>query len=78
MKITGDYVDAVSEIYEQTPKAVFAALAVSALTTGGDYVDEAVVRLVHEWRILHDQGIVQQSPPPHDSEACPVCSEVPR
>lgn len=59
-----EYARAVDErLYEQTPKAVFAAVAVSALTTGGDYLNEANGRLLEEWWILYDNGIVPQKPP---------------
>lgn len=51
------------DLYEACPKAVFAAMAVSSLTLGGDYLDEARSRLLKEWMVLYQQGIVKQSPP---------------
>ena len=62
IKITNGYADCLGELYAKTPKAVFAAVAVSTLTMGGDYLDEAKERLLNEWRILHENGIVPQKP----------------
>ena len=50
------------DLYETCPKAVFAAIAVSALTGGGDYLDEARSRILAEWTCLHQNGIVSQAP----------------
>jgi hypothetical protein len=62
--------------FDRIPKSVFAAIAVSALTQGGDYLEKATVRVCDEWRVLHDNGIVPQKPPkaaptegPGDGEA---------
>lgn len=57
------YADELGAMFDQTPKAVFAALAVSFGTQGGDFLPEAIKRLVDEWQILHDNGIVPQKPP---------------
>jgi hypothetical protein len=63
MKTTNEYVMAVGEtLYRDTSKAVFAAIAVSALTQGGDAIDEVRERLVEEWWVLFDNGIVPQRP----------------
>jgi hypothetical protein len=63
-KLLNGYATALDrKLYEETPKAVFAALAVSALTLGGDYIDEANQRVMDEWWTLHDNGIVPQKPP---------------
>lgn len=61
-KVTNEYAKAVADIYADTPKAVFAAIAVSLATCGGDHIDEAVNNILIEWRILHDNGIVPQPP----------------
>jgi hypothetical protein len=49
-------------VYASIPKAVFAAIAVSALTCGGDHLETAQERVLEEWRILHENGIVSQKP----------------
>lgn len=49
-------------LYGDAPKAVLAAIAVSALTCGGDLLAEAKERLLREWWILFDNGIVPQKP----------------
>lgn len=51
------------DLYENIPKAVLAAIAVSALTLGGDYLEEARSRVAKEWLILFQNGIVPQKPP---------------
>jgi hypothetical protein len=59
------------DTYEQTPKAVWAAIAVSALTTGGDFIEHADRRVRREWWVLYRNGIVPQKPPfadPGDEE----------
>lgn len=62
-KLTNDYARAVpSELYRDLPKAVWAALAVSALTNGGDWLERAEALVVEEWWILHENGIVPQKP----------------
>ena len=50
-------------LYEDTPKAVWAAIAISALTCGGDHMSIARQRIVTEWDILHTTGIVPQAVP---------------
>lgn len=57
------YAAALGSIFEDAPKAVLAAIAVSALTVGGDYLDDATSRLVTEWHALHLSGIVPQAVP---------------
>ena len=52
-----------SRLYTDCPKAVFAAIAVSSLTQGGDFLEEATARLAEEWWILYENGIVPQKPP---------------
>lgn len=62
-KLTNEYAGELGKLYAQTPKAVFAAIAVSALTTGGDWLDEAQPRILKEWYALYRAGIVPQKPP---------------
>lgn len=64
-KLRNQYVGALTmpHLYEDCPKAVWAAIAVSALTTGGDYLDQASANVLREWWTLHDNGIVPQRPP---------------
>lgn len=50
--------------YATTPKAVLAAIAISALTNGGAYLDDAALLVAREWGLLHDNGIVRQRPSP--------------
>ena len=50
-------------LYDRIPKAVLAAIAVSFATQGGDFLDEAEKRVLEEWTILHQNGIVPQKPP---------------
>ena len=49
-------------LYRECPKAVLAAIAVSRLTTGGDFLDEAQERLLEEWNVLAANGIVRTPP----------------
>lgn len=62
-KLSNEYALAVGgELYEEIPKAVWAAIAVSALTYGGDQLEDAAPRVAREWKALHDAGIVPQRP----------------
>ena len=62
-KLGNEYALAVGgELYEQIPKAVWAAIAVSALTCGGDQLEDAAPRVAREWDALHAAGIVPQRP----------------
>lgn len=58
-----DYAAELGDMLDKAPKSVIAAVAVSMLTQGGDYIDEARARFLEEWRILHQNGIVPQKPP---------------
>lgn len=63
-KKLNQYVEAIPrEVFEDTPKAVWAALAISFATCGGDRLDEAAYSLIQEWMILKENGIVPQSVP---------------
>jgi hypothetical protein len=53
-------------LYDATPKAVFAAIAVSPAINGGVTVevnDTEDAYVLREWALLHQQGIVPQAPP---------------
>lgn len=55
------------EVFERTPKTVFAAIAfsLSNITSGGDTMDdwsEARKRFFEEWEALYNNGIVSQKP----------------
>lgn len=60
MKINNVYALELGKMFAECPKAVLAAIAVSALTSGGDYLDEAKQRLANEWLVLHQNGVVQK------------------
>jgi hypothetical protein len=63
MKIGNEYADAIDKtFYENIPKAVLAALAVSYASAGGDQLADVTDRLLKEWDVLHANGIVPQSP----------------
>ncbi len=58
-----EYVDALGlAFFESCPKTVLAAIAVSALTIGGDLLDDAPALVAEEWAALHAAGIVPQPP----------------
>ena len=57
-----EYADALGDLFDLTPKAVLAAVAVSALTHGGEHLSVARQRVLDEWRTLHANGIVPQRP----------------
>lgn len=48
--------------YEETPKAVYAAIAVSLATRSGIELSEAERMIKEEWEALYDAGIVPQKP----------------
>lgn len=66
IKVENYYSQSLGKLYSQTPKAVFAAIAVSALTIAGDRLDEANPRIIREWWSLYRAGIVPQRPPAPD------------
>lgn len=51
------------DVFEAAPKAVWAALAISFGTTGGDHIDNARKLILDEWQVLIDNGIVEQKIP---------------
>ena len=69
MKLRNQYLASIpAEMYERTPKAVFAAIAVSyALRCGDGDLDDLSPEVVgpallEEWRILYENQIVPQRP----------------
>lgn len=62
-KKSNEYAKAVAAIYEEIPKAVFAAIAVSVLTSGGDHIEDANRLVLAEWDALNRAGIVPQKVP---------------
>ena len=59
------------KLFEVCPKAVFAALAVSYASRGGDFLDNVENKVLKEWWILYRNQIVPQKPPipePGDGE----------
>jgi hypothetical protein len=63
-KKMNNYAEAISpELYEKTPKAVFAAIAASfALLLNDEDFDGLDEKLLNEWRTLNQNGIVPQKP----------------
>ena len=58
-----EYLGAVT-IYSSTPKAVWAAIAISYASAGGDNLSSVVEeRILQEWTALWYSGIVPQKPP---------------
>ena len=70
MKTMNEYASS-CENYDQTSKAVFAALAYSLAVRLTGIADEenhagALDILRDEWRTLHEQGIIPQRPPSNE------------
>jgi hypothetical protein len=62
MKKLNNYALAI-EGYDKIPKAVFAAIAFSYATCGGDHWEYGTNNILDEWEMLHANGIVPQKPP---------------
>ena len=63
-KLDNEYTKTLPDgVYADIPKAVWAAIAISLATCGGDTLDDAARAVVHEWAILHTNGIVPQQVP---------------
>jgi hypothetical protein len=60
--LSNEYADSLGDLFDDCPKSVLAAIAVSALTCGGDFLDESAKRLADEWLVLYQQGVVSQRP----------------
>jgi hypothetical protein len=61
-KTSNEYAQSLGDVFDKTPKAVFAAIAASFATCGGDYLNEAQMRIINEWWTLYENGIVPQKP----------------
>jgi len=61
-KTHNDYAAELGPLFEDMPKAVIAAIAVSMASGGGSDMDAARAQIADEWRILHLNGIVPQKP----------------
>ena len=62
MKTANEYSETLGRLFTQCPKHVIAAIAVSSLTTGGDFLEKSPGRFLMEWWTLYDAGIVPQKP----------------
>ncbi|MCC7017796.1 MAG: hypothetical protein IT564_11405 [Rhodospirillales bacterium] len=67
LKATNEYSNVFQSFYEKTPKSVFAAIAVSLMSTGGELLrddpEKALANIIEEWETLHTCGIIPQKPP---------------
>lgn len=63
VKLGNEYAAELGKLYNDAPKAVLAAIAVSFGTCGGDRLDEARAVVLKEWQALYLAGIVPQKPP---------------
>lgn len=70
MKLTNEYANLFdAKVYEDTPKSVFAAIAMSfALRLNEDNFERAMSEIITEWQILNMTGLVPQSVPPYMSK----------
>jgi hypothetical protein len=63
---SNEYADMLHPLYDNIPKTVMAAIAVSfAIQLKGEEDFEYFIkkRIMEEWEILHQNGIVPQKPP---------------
>jgi hypothetical protein len=60
--LSNEYQQALGALFGEMPKAVLAAVAVSAFSNGGDDLAGAAGRIAAEWDVLHANGIVPQKP----------------
>jgi hypothetical protein len=64
VKLSNEYARDLGRLYEDTPKAVWAALAYSfAMRLNEDSHDAVPIALCAEWAALHRAGIVPQRAP---------------
>jgi len=70
MKRHNEYLPVLGKLYDDTPKAVFAAIALSLsfIDIEGRGWEQAVTRLKAEWLALYNNGIVPQRPPRMNKE----------
>ena len=58
-----EYVRKIPRLFNECPKTVLAAIAVSYASSGGDHLEIAERNLCYEWVTLFENGIVPQRPP---------------
>ena len=65
VKLSNEYILQYGKLYASTPKAVFAAVALSLafIDVEEQGFDLACARVMNEWRALYENGIVPQKPP---------------
>lgn len=63
--IHNPYQQSLGRIFDETPKAVLAAIACSAYEQLGTPADEIPARIAAEWVALHFNGIVENKPTRH-------------
>lgn len=61
--LSNEYSAVLGSALDDIPKTVLAAIAVSALTSGGDCLENALSLVIGEWDILFANGIVPQKVP---------------
>ena len=60
---SNEYVESLPPgMFDSIPKAVWAAIAISRLSCGGDRLEDAPAEIQQEWQALFDNGIVKQKP----------------
>jgi hypothetical protein len=65
-KTSNEYVRILDHrMYETTPKAVFAAIAISyaTLISGDENLGRSQQAIINEWQALYNAGIIPQKPP---------------
>lgn len=67
-KIVSEYARAFGENYRRIPKAVFAAIAFSFASRGGDDFEHGAEAAINEWWVLYENNIVRQKPPIQKTE----------
>ena len=60
--LSNEYAALLGALFDEMPKAVIAALAVSFISSGGDHLDKVALQCAAEWDTLYRQGIVPQKP----------------
>ena len=60
--IHNPYQQSLGKVFDETPKAVLAAIACSAYEQLGIPADEIPARIAAEWVALHFNGIVENNP----------------
>lgn len=61
LKTGNEYAEALGRLYADTPKSVLAAIVVSWAMC--PQFEDVPAKVLDEWSVLHDNGIVPQKPP---------------